>query len=189
LRRRRFVPIDAAQVYGTRGYLAKIIDLIQGCGFGVAVFSEHTPPQTLANIFFEIGLSYVFGKSVIIIRTEGAKIPSDFVRTEWLMSIRGDKRRLARELNGHLKAIARLGHYYLKLGDIAFEAEAMDFEMTFERYKQALLNSGADAPRRRLEELIGRLQTVDPSLSMMTVARTKLLKAMQEFVGLLPSVP
>ena len=45
----------ASDVRRTGDYLAKIIRLIRGCGFGVAVFSVVTPPKTLANIFFEIG--------------------------------------------------------------------------------------------------------------------------------------
>ena len=48
--------IAATEVPGTGDFLGKIIDLIRGCGFGIAVYSDVTPPKTLGNIFFGIGI-------------------------------------------------------------------------------------------------------------------------------------
>jgi hypothetical protein len=52
---RKFNAIRATSERGQKDYLVKIIQLIRGCGFGTAVFSEYTPAPALANIFFEFG--------------------------------------------------------------------------------------------------------------------------------------
>jgi hypothetical protein len=41
----RFGPVTAAYIRGTGDYLNKIVDLIRGCGFGVAIYSDQTPPR------------------------------------------------------------------------------------------------------------------------------------------------
>src|SRR4051812_10187703 len=43
----------ASELRRSGDFLSKIIRMIRGCGFGVAIFSDVTPPRTLANIFFE----------------------------------------------------------------------------------------------------------------------------------------
>src|SRR5436309_15105632 len=65
--------IKATRSVGTKDFLEKIIQIIRGCGFGVAIFSENTPAPTLANIFFEIGLCNILGKPVILVKTARAK--------------------------------------------------------------------------------------------------------------------
>ena len=70
LRKNRFRTTKATGAFGTKDYLDKIVQLIRGCGFGLAIFSEFTPGKTLANIFFEIGICYVLGKDVIMVKTK-----------------------------------------------------------------------------------------------------------------------
>jgi hypothetical protein len=48
--------LTAAEVRRTADYLRKIVDLIRGCGTGIAIFSDSTPARTLGNIFFEVGV-------------------------------------------------------------------------------------------------------------------------------------
>jgi hypothetical protein len=50
---KNFTAITATDIRGTSDYLTKIIDLIRGCGFGFAIFSDLTPARTMGNIFFE----------------------------------------------------------------------------------------------------------------------------------------
>ena len=89
--RKKFNPIRATSERGQKDCLVKIIQMIRGCGFGTAVFSEYTPAPTLANIFFEIALCNLLGKPVIIVKSEDAKSPSDFVRTEWVSYVSNKK--------------------------------------------------------------------------------------------------
>jgi hypothetical protein len=55
---------DAKAASGLRrsgDFLSKIIRMIRGCGFGIAIFSDATPPRTIANIFFEVGYCLALG--------------------------------------------------------------------------------------------------------------------------------
>ncbi len=72
LKAKRFKPVDAESVRGNKDYLEKIIQIIRGSGYGVAIFSEYTPPSTLANIFFEVALCNLLGKPVILAKTKKA---------------------------------------------------------------------------------------------------------------------
>jgi hypothetical protein len=138
---RNFSPIKATDVGGTTDYLEKIIGLIRGCGFGVAVFSEFTPAPTLANIFFEIGMCHMFGKPVLLAKTEEAKTPSDFVRTEWVSLKKGREDRFRSDVRKALSAIEQAAVFYRDMAEVAIEADDVDYEIAFERYRQAVLIS------------------------------------------------
>ena len=86
-----FRVISATDVSRSGDFLHKIISLIQGCGFGIAVFSSATPPKTLANIFFEVGYCLALGKPTQLILSGEDASPSDFVRTEWISHNGGEE--------------------------------------------------------------------------------------------------
>lgn len=182
---RAFTPIRATDVGGTGDYLEKILTLIRGCGFGVAIFSEKTPAPTLANIFFEVGICLVFGKSVVFAKTQKAKVPSDFTRSEWIA--RGDDDDQFRE--SLLKSLARiegLPEYYRKQADVALEADPPDYEGAFERYRQAVLIGDDGEARDRIEEIYSVLRG-PASAAHLQVARARLQKSVGEFRALVPT--
>lgn len=45
---------------------------------------EGIKPQSLANIFYELGWMQAYGKETLVIRVGEVEIPSDFVRTEYI---------------------------------------------------------------------------------------------------------
>ena len=175
--------IRATDVAGTGDYLEKIIGLIRGCGIGIALFSEATPPPTLANIFFEVGLCLMFGRPVILAKTAEAKTPSDFVRTEWVARY---------EDEGQFKAnlVATLGtlrdeivRYYRSIAEVAIDADEVDYELAFERFVQAYL-IGEEA--QDLDAIV-RIYDVLRSPSKddrLQVVRRRLQKAVGHFVKL-----
>jgi hypothetical protein len=175
----------ASRQSGTKDYLEKIIQLIRGCGFGVAIFSELTPAATLANIFFEIGLCGVLGKPVILIKSEKAKPPSDFVRTEWI-TFHDDSTRLRRDLEKYIKSIRELSSYYEALGDIALASEAVDLELAFERYRQAILIANRQPVRTKIRKILASLSDDAEPAHLLRASRTRLLQSIQEFDKLLP---
>lgn len=180
-------PVKKASAHlGTKDYLDKIIQLIRGCGFGVAIFSEFTPPPTLANIFFEIGLCYVLGKPVIIIKSAGAKPPSDFVRTEWITYQDGDSKKLERDIRHHVQNVREAGRFYENLGDLALAAEEVDFELAFERYRQAVLIVDEKAIRQKIKRILKALSDKNAPGHLLRASTTRLRKAIQEFDKLLP---
>lgn len=185
LRRFGFIPLKAADVAGTGDYLEKIINLIRGCGFGVAVFSPYTPAPTLGNIFFEIGMCHVFGKPVLTLKTEEAKTPSDFVRTEWVSLRRGGEDRFRRDVRNALQAVEDAAGFFKRMADVALEAEQVDYELAFERYKQAVLIGGDEEAVRRIGHVQQALRA-DERGGQMEVSRLRLLEAVSQFLRLLP---
>jgi len=176
----------AARQSGTKDYLEKIIQIIRGAGFGIAIFSEFTPAATLANIFFEIGLCGVLGKPVILVKSVEAKPPSDFVRTEWITFNPQDIKRFRRDLDESVKAIRDLANYYEELGDLALESEAVDLELAFERYRQAILIGNKQIVRGKIGRILQALDDKTKPALFLQASRSRLRKSIQEFDKLLP---
>lgn len=76
--------IDAASVVTGRDFMLKIWQILISVPLGVAIIDETMSSNTLCNIFYEIGLMHTLGKETIVIKTKNAKVPSDFVRTEYI---------------------------------------------------------------------------------------------------------
>jgi hypothetical protein len=102
--------IDAGSVVTGKDFLLKIWSLILAVPLGIAILSENMPTSTVSNIFYELGVLQAYGKETLVIKTEAATIPSDFVRTEYLKYGRGFKK----NMNKFLKNFARTAEYYEK---------------------------------------------------------------------------
>jgi hypothetical protein len=185
LRQRRFRPIRATSERGHKDFLVKIIQLIRGSGFGTAIFSEFTPAPTLANIFFEIALCNLLGKPVILVKSEDAKSPSDFVRTEWVTYGGGKRMQLRRDYADSVASIVRLSKYYETIGDIALDAENVDLELAFERFRQSFLINGRKSVRNKLKRIISRARDGKDSASNLSPAQDRFKTATIEFASFL----
>lgn len=84
LKQADFSLLDANSKVTGRDFLIKIWKFIIGVPAGVAIIHEDMPTQTLCNIFYELGMMEAYGKETVIIKTKAAKIPSDFLRTEYI---------------------------------------------------------------------------------------------------------
>ena len=84
LKRHGLTDLDATSVVTGKDFLLKIWTLITSVPLGVAIIDETLSPETLCNIFYEIGLMQALGKEIVVIKTMKAKVPSDFVRTEYI---------------------------------------------------------------------------------------------------------
>jgi hypothetical protein len=76
--------IDANSMTTGKDFLLKIWNLAMGVPVGIAIIDETIKPQTMANIFYEMGWMQAHGKETIVIKSKGVKVPSDFVRTEYI---------------------------------------------------------------------------------------------------------
>jgi hypothetical protein len=76
--------IDASQQITGRDFLLKIWKLIAATPISIGICHEDIPPQTQANIYYEIGIAQALGKETVIIKSKKSKIPSDFIRTEYI---------------------------------------------------------------------------------------------------------
>ena len=173
--------VRATDVSGTGDYLDKILGLIRGCGMGVAIFSEATPAPTLANIFFEVGLCLTFGRPVVFAKTEEARAPSDFVRTEWV-AMRDDGDAFRDSLSSSFESVLSLAGYYRDMAEVAMEADEIDYELAFERYTQAVLIG-------RSRDDIGQIRRICESLQggrsddlRMSMSRKRLTTAVGHFL-------
>jgi hypothetical protein len=184
--------ITAPAVAGTGDYLQKIIDLIRGSGFGIAIFSDLTPARTLANIFFELGVAGILGKPVQLLLAGPSDPPSDFVRTEWIRYQAGNEARFLRDSQRAVDSILEGAKFYQTIGQIALDAEEPDFEEAFERFKQAVLISDDARARNGLNLLMNRLsgggRSRSPNPNDFSSHRVRLIKAISEFLALLPNV-
>jgi len=79
-----YVVIDAQARVTGRDILLKIWQLIASSPLSVGVVHESIPQTTQANIFYEIGIAQAMGKETVIVKSPKAKIPSDFVRSEYI---------------------------------------------------------------------------------------------------------
>lgn len=188
--RANFSAVTASDIRGTGDYLHKILELIRGSGFAVAIFSDRTPPKTLANIFFEVGMAGVLGKPIQLLLTGDNPAPSDFVRSEWIAYRRGEDAELRAALDESLGRINELAGYYREIGEVALEAERPDLELVFERFKQAVLigdDVAARAGIERVRELLVAARNVEGADDMAS-HRDRLFRSVSEFLRLLPAV-
>jgi len=186
LSKKGFRATKASGAFGTKDYLDKIVRLIRGCGFGLAIFSEFTPAKTLANIFFEIGICYVLGKDVILVKTKGAPVPSDFVRNEWIEFDPADVAAFASAVQRACDAIRENAAFYMKLGEIALEAEDTDYELAFERSKQAALLAKSPVALRKIKGISIRLTALSSASADARSYFKRLKSEIDRFVKLQP---
>jgi hypothetical protein len=116
-----------------------------GVPLGIAVITSEMSHQTLANIFYEIGLMQAYGKEVIVIKTTDTKVPSDFVRTEYLEFAAGFKRKLKKYLE----------KYFSWASNYEFMSELVENNplLAIDYLKRAWLISGENAYRQKAREI------------------------------------
>lgn len=100
LSRRDFNLVDANSVITGRDFLQKIWDMLVAVPLAVAVVHEEMPTKTQCNIFYEIGIAQALGKETIVIKTQKAEVPSDFVRTEYIEYDGHFEEKIDKYLNG-----------------------------------------------------------------------------------------
>lgn len=181
-------PIDAVSETRTRDYLEKIINIIRGVGFGVAIFSQYTYGPTLANIFFEIGICNLLGKQVILVKDQESNTPSDLVRTEWISYRKGHEDELRESFwsaAGKIEDFAL--SFYEMLGDSAVEAAHPDYETAFERYRQAYLITGKKEVFDKLQQLPQLIREANDLDDAIEPTRQRLLESIDHFVRMAPN--
>lgn len=137
-----FTVVDADSFTTGRDFLFKIWEVIVSVPVGIALIHQDIQPTTLANIYYEVGLMQALGKETLVVKAPGAQVPSDFVRTEYVVADDQLERRLGafieslrdREAHyGHvgtlvennpLLALDYLRRAYLLFGDAQWQREA-----------------------------------------------------------------
>jgi len=110
---RKIKAIDANSKVTGRDFLLKIWENIISVPLGIAIITDELSVKTLENIFYEIGLLQAHGKETLIIKTNEAFVPSDFVRTEYITYGRSFKL----EINKYIDTFFEQATHYRIMAD------------------------------------------------------------------------
>lgn len=92
--------VDATTHVTGRDFLIKIWKLIASSPLAVGIVHEEITPGTQENIYYELGIAQTLGKESVIVKSPGSKVPSDFVRTEYIEFDSSFKSHFLRYLRG-----------------------------------------------------------------------------------------
>ena len=85
MRRHGITLLDAnAEVTG-RDFLLKIWEMILSVPMGIAIVDRNMTSTAMYNVYYEIGVMQAYGKETLVVRTPDTEVPSDFVRTEYVI--------------------------------------------------------------------------------------------------------
>ncbi len=154
-----FHEIDARSKITGRDFLLKIWGIALSVPIGIGVITEEFSPQTLANIFYEIGLMHALGKETVVVKTPKSKVPSDFVRTEYIQYDND----FASNFRIFLDNLSEVADYYSIL---AKQVEQNPL-LSIDYYKRAYLITGLDRYRESARNVYGGyLENVLQSLNV-----------------------
>lgn len=165
--------LDANSSIGGKDFLERILGLIRGVGFVVALFSESTRRTALANISLELGFAAMCGKPLIIIKAKGAEAPSDLTRTDYIEYDPDDLDAFTDKLQKAIDEISTLADFERAKLEVALEAEQMDCAIAFERARRAFLLTGETAYVDHVQTILDRLNSAQENKNVDDLRRER----------------
>lgn len=141
-----YAVIDAQARVTGRDFLLKIWKLIASAPLSVGVLHEDIPESTQANIFYELGVAQALGKETVIIKSPKSKVPSDFVRSEYIQ-FNDD---FENNFDEYLKSVFEQAEYYELLAD-QLEKNPV---LALDYLKRAFLIKGDDALKAKATKIV-----------------------------------
>ena len=168
-KRNKFKSIDAGDTAGQNDFLERILGLIRSTAFTVAIFSDQTRPETLANIMLELGFAAMCGKPLVIVKSAEAKAPSDLTRTDWIVFDPSEPTVFRRKLEQAVDEIVGLVEYET----IQLDAQAIDCATALERATKAFLLGGEQTYIDKARDILTRIDAAPalPAISDMVRVR------------------
>ena len=142
--------IDAESEVTGRDFLQKIWKLILSVPVGIAVIHSAIPPETLGNIFFELGLLQAYGKETLVVKAGEIDIPSDFVRTEYIPAGAG----LERKAKSFMTTVLQQGEHFAEVSDYVVDGNPL---LAIDYLRRAYLILGDESLQARALEIFGGL--------------------------------
>ncbi len=136
---------DASSIVTGRDFLLKIWKQILSVPLGIGIVDETMSAQTMSNIFYEIGVLHSYGKETLIIKTNKANIPSDFVRTEYIEY----NENFDVSLDKFFETFFALEEYFIQMAD-QLEKNPL---LSIDYLRRAYLISGNKSYRAEVKEL------------------------------------
>lgn len=169
--------IKAIDIKRSKDYLCKICELIQSVAFGIAVYTDNMPPDTLGNISYEVGCMHSLGKEVYIIKTSMADVPSDFKRTEYI-----EEKELKKDLTERLNDLKNQANYMYKLGELS--SEAGDLEKAAEYFKRIYLIMKDSRAIKKLEAILSKINQISKETKKDKELYMRLAESLKYFLKL-----
>lgn len=138
--------IDAQDRVTGRDFLLKIWKLIASSPLSIGILHEDIPESTQANIFYEIGVAQALGKETVIIKSPKAKVPSDFVRSEYIIF----DNEFDRNFLSYLDSVFEQADYYELLAD-QLEKNPV---LALDYLKRAYLIKGDDSLKEKAIQVV-----------------------------------
>lgn len=143
----KYAVIDASTMVTGRDFLSKIWKSIAAVPLAVAVLHEDMPEETRQNIFYELGVAQAMGKETVVVKSPNVKIPSDFVRTEYISYDKNFNKHFDIYLR-HL--INEIAPSYELIGDQLEKNPVLSLDY----YRRSYLITGEENLRSKAKELI-----------------------------------
>lgn len=137
--------IDANSYVTGKDFLNKIWKIIHSVPFGIAIISKDLNASTIQNIFYEIGVLNALGKETIVVKTPDFKIPSDFIRTEYV-DFNSD---FANRIENFINTIFELADHY----DIMAESLEANPNLSIDYWRRAFMITGDEQYINKAEEI------------------------------------
>ena len=170
---RGYRSVDADDTTGSKDYLERILGLIRGTGFTVAIFSHETRPTAMANIALELGFAAMCGKPLVIVKSPEAAAPSDLKRTDWIEYRVEDLSGFRRKLGQALDEIEDLCNWERDLLQASLAARSPDCAIALERANKGFLLSGLGSFIDAAETLLKVLTSIDGDYSIGDLERLR----------------
>jgi hypothetical protein len=146
LRRARYDVVDASSETTGKDYLLKIWSLAVSAPIGIAVVHEGIRPETMANVFYELGWMQAYGRETVVVKVGDVRLPSDLVRTEYIPF----DATFSGQMRSFISSLSKRADYYLTLAD-QLEKNPL---LAIDYLRRSFLLSGDESLRRRAEQII-----------------------------------
>lgn len=140
------VLIDANSEITGRDFLIKIWNMIVAVPLAIAIVHENMPTTTQCNVFYEVGIAQSLGKETLVIKTKEAKVPSDFVRTEYIEYGEDFGQKIAK----YLTYFFERAEYFVTMAD-QLESNPL---ASIDYLRRAYLITGNESCRKEAEKII-----------------------------------
>lgn len=140
--------IDARSQVTGRDFLMKIWKLIASAPLSVGICHEEIPFTTQMNIYYELGVAQALGKETMLVKSPGTKVPSDFVRTEYVEFDDDFETTFTR----YLRSLQEQADHYEEVADL-LERNPI---LALDYLRRAFLISGEERLRTAARDLIAK---------------------------------
>ena len=138
--------IDAGSKVTGRDFLLKIWKLIASTPLSIGICHEEIPATTQANIYYELGVAQALGKETLLIKSPASKVPSDFIRTEYV-EFNDD---FSKNFTAFLKSLPDQADHYETVADQLDRNPILAIDYL----KRAFLISGDERLREKAQDLV-----------------------------------